>query len=152
MLLMIAICILMYADGVVKDEYNIAIDGIRLNQNLLIIVIYIELFIGLRSVLNSRFIMTIILVLFIPVSFYSIVTISMNTVTIKNIIAENEYSKTGIKQIHLPDLKEALAAPSYPLDVTVIEEAIHQLQRASPRIKNPGAGSLYGIYNTIILQ
>lgn len=31
--------------------------------------------------------------------------------------------------------KEVLAAPSYPLDVTVIEEAIHPLHTASPRIK-----------------
>lgn len=48
--------------------------------------------------------------------------------------------------------KEVLAAPSYPLDVTVIEEAIHPLHTASPRIKNPEAGSFYGMYNTIILQ
>lgn len=101
---MIAICILMYADGVVRDEYNIAIDGIRLNQNLFVIVIYIGLFIVLRGVLKSRFVITIILALFIPVSFYSIVTISVNTLAIKNIVDENEYNKTGIEQMHLPDL------------------------------------------------
>ena len=70
-LLIIAICILMYADGIVRDEYNIAIDGIRLRQNLLIIVIYMGLFLALRRVLKSRCIMTIILVAFGPMSRFS---------------------------------------------------------------------------------
>ncbi len=108
-LLIIAICILMYADGIVRDEYNIAIDGIRLRQNLLIIVIYMGLFLALRRVLKSRCMMTIILFAFIPVSFYSFTTISTNTVAIKKIVDEKEYKKTGIEKIHLADLKDILA-------------------------------------------
>ena len=99
----------MYADGIVRDEYNIAIDGIRLRQNLLIIVIYMGLFLALRRVLKSRCIMTIILVAFIPVSFYSFTTISTNTVAIKKIVDDKEYKKTGIEKIHLADLKNILA-------------------------------------------
>lgn len=99
-LLIFAICILIYADGVIRDEYNVPIDGIRLKQNLLILVLFLGLFLALRSVLKSKSAMIIILIVFLVVSFYSLITISANILSIKKIVEEDKDRKTEITQTY----------------------------------------------------
>ena len=99
-LLIFAICILNYADGVIRDEYNVPIDGIRLKQNLLILVLFLGFFLVLRSVLKSKSAMIIILIAYLAVSFYSLITISANILSIKKIIEEDKDRKTEITQTY----------------------------------------------------
>lgn len=99
-LLIFAICILIYADGVIRDEYNVPIDGIRLKQNLLMLVLFLGLFLALRRVLKSKSAMIIILITFLAVSFYSLITISANILSIKKIVEEDKDRKTEITQTY----------------------------------------------------
>lgn len=99
-LLIFAICILIYADGVIRDEYNVSIDGIRLMQNLLILVLFLGFFLALRSVLKSKSAMIIILIAFLAVSFYSLIMISTNILSIKKIIENDKNRKTEITQTY----------------------------------------------------
>lgn len=99
-LLIFAICILIYADGVIRDEYNVPIDGIRLKQNLLMLVLFLGLFLALRRVLKSKSAMIIILIAFLAVSFYSLITISANILSIKKIVEEDKDRKTEITQTY----------------------------------------------------
>lgn len=99
-LLIFAICILIYADGVIRDEYNVPIDGIRLMQDLLILVLFLGFFLALRSVLKSKSAMIIILIAFLAVSFYSLITISANILSIKKIIENDKNRKTEITQTY----------------------------------------------------
>ena len=99
-LLIFAICILIYADGVIRDEYNVPIDGIRLKQNLLMLVLFLGLFLALRRVLKSKSAMIIILIAFLAVSFYSLITISANILSIKKIVENDKNRKTEITQTY----------------------------------------------------
>lgn len=99
-LLIFAICILIYADGVIRDEYNVSIDGIRLKQNLLMLVLFLGFFLALRRVLKSKSAMIIILIAFLAVSFYSLITISANILSIKKIVEEDKDRKTEITQTY----------------------------------------------------
>ena len=100
-LLIFAICILIYADGVIRDEYNVSIDGIRLMQNLLILVLFLGFFLALRSVLKSKSAMIIILIAFLAVSFYSLITISANILSIKKLLRTIKIEKQRLHRLIL---------------------------------------------------
>lgn len=99
-LLIFALCILIYADGVIRDEYNVPIDGIRLRQNLLIRVLFLGCFLALRRVLKSKSAVVIILIAYLAVSFYSLITISANVLSIKKIVENDKDRKTEITQTY----------------------------------------------------
>lgn len=103
-----AICILLYADGIIRDEYNMFVDGLGLSQNLLILIVFNIIFITAKHLSLHKSIKIIIMVIFIPLFLISSVTIGHNTVAIKNIIRENRFSQTGFNQIHLNDLEALL--------------------------------------------
>lgn len=114
-LLIFAICILIYADGVIRDEYNVPIDGIRLIQNLLMLVLFLGLFLALRRVLKSKSAMITILIAFLAVSFYSLITISANVLSIKKIVENDKNRKTEITQ-------------TYPVSLDDIEGVIEDVK------------------------
>lgn len=107
-LLICAICVLLYADGIIRDEYNMFVDGLRLRQNLLFLVLFNAVFIVSKNLSRCFFVKRFIMVAFIPVFLVSLVTIGSNTLTIKNIIQENKFRQTGFNQIHLDDLEDLL--------------------------------------------
>lgn len=100
-LLIFALCILIYADGVIRDEYNVPIDGIRLRQNLLIRVLFLGCFLALRRVLKSKSAVIIILIAYLAVSFYSLITISANVLSIKKLLRTIKIEKQRLRRLIL---------------------------------------------------
>lgn len=103
------ICILIYADGIIRDEYNTCIDGLRLRQNLFILIFYNVIFMVSKCHFRNSIVKKGVMGIFIPIFLISSITVGNNVLLAGNIIQKNRFHETGFNEIHLKDLKDILA-------------------------------------------
>lgn len=108
-LLTCAVCILLYADGNIRDEYNLSIDRWGLSRNLLLLIFFDGIFMVSKFFCRNNIIKTAAMAVFIPVLLISSMTIGKSILLAKDIIQENRFRQTGFNQIHLDDLQDIIA-------------------------------------------
>ncbi len=108
-LLTFAICILIYTDGKLRDEYNLSIDRLILSQSLLMVILFTVIFMSSKYFCRNSIIKKGIMAAFIPVFLISSIRIGNNLLLARTIIQENNFRQTGFNQIHLKDLEDILA-------------------------------------------
>lgn len=103
-----AVCILIYADGNIRDEYNLSIDRFGLSRNLLLLIFFDAVFIVSKFFCRNSIVKKVTMAVFIPVLLISSITIGKSMVLARDIIQENRFRQTGFNQIRLNDLEDIL--------------------------------------------
>lgn len=98
--------ILIYADGVMRDEYNVFLDGLRLRQSLFLLIPFTIVFVVSKRFCTNGLVKKLIMVIFIPIFLITSITLWNNVSAARAIIRENRFCQTDFSPIQLNDLRD----------------------------------------------